>query len=176
MKNAMRIAAIGIAAILSAAIAGCSASGVALDREVDVHGLIMSVPSTWVEDESDNSIGDETKFGHTVFENTESETYEQITVSYSNVDLDETLSEITAEEEEGWESMADAHDFECSSIDTFVVDGVEVTTYDKCLYIEGELAEQWQAARFMGSDMHYEIDVHGDSVSLDDLLETISFE
>lgn len=41
MKGAMKIAAIGIAAILSAAIAGCSASGVALDMEAELHGTVV---------------------------------------------------------------------------------------------------------------------------------------
>lgn len=163
----------GIAAALVAALAlvGCSASGVQLDREVEVGGMTLSVPSDWVEDGDDESSDflDMEYGSRTYFEDPDAIYSDGIYARYSNTDLDETP-------EDSFKSIY-GDDVEYELVKETVIDGVPVQVY-AFPYVRvdnGEDTVRYEAYLYQ-YDMHYEITVYGDSVSIDDVLETVELD
>lgn len=160
-------AAAALVAVL--ALAGCSSSSVQLDREVEVGGMTLNVPSDWVEDgdDTDYDFSDHV-FGHRSYSyDTDNESERSyISVFYSNVDLDETPDESIAS------IYGDGMDYEV--VDEPVIDGVK-TQVVKYLF-DGNSGTSMYEAFVYGFDMHYEITVVGDKVSIDDVLETVDLD
>lgn len=163
------IAAAALVAVL--ALAGCSASGVELDREVEVGGMTLSVPSDWVEDGDDTSyesIGD--AYGsRTYFADPDATYSDGIYARYSNISLDDTP-------EESFKSIY-GDDVEYELVEETVIDGVPVQVYE-FPYVRldnGEDAVRYEAYLYQ-YDMHYEITVYGNAVSIDDVLETVDLD
>lgn len=164
-----KVAAAALVSVL--ALAGCAGSGVKLDREVEVGGMTLSVPSDWVENGYDDSNDFlDTEYGSRTFvQNPDEIESVGIAVYYSNISLDETP-------EESFKSTY-GDDVEYELADEMVIDGVQTYVYEfpYTSPVSGEDKVRYEAYLYQ-YDMHYEITVYGDAVSIDDVLETVDLD
>lgn len=164
-----KIAAFALAGLL--ALAGCSAGGVKLDREVEIGGLTMRVPSGWVEDGDDSEFG----YGSRTYESSDEDSYDRIYVRYSELeDDDPSPDEDMEDNKEFIESELDSGDYSYSKVDETVIDGAECTTYEVESAVTKALGEDSQTIIYIDSmDTRYVIDVIGD-VDLGSLMDSLS--
>ena len=162
-----KLAVFALAASLT--LAGCSgtgASSISLDREVDVEGLTLSVPSGWVEDGDDyglESLG--SSFGSRTFDQPGDDSEKvsnSIIVGYSNEETDMSPDEYALDYFDGIESEKE---------DETVIDGAECVVYDASVD-----DFEMHVAFILDMDMTYEITVIGDAVDIDSVLETVSVD
>lgn len=165
----MRRGFVAAAMAATLVLVGCGGAGVDLDREIEVGGMTLSVPSGWVEDGDDHSYEtSEANFGYRTFmEDPDGiESQNAISVSYSNLSLDQTPEEAIVE--------LYGDDAEYELVDETVIDGVQTEIYEfpyKSI-VTGEDLKRREAYVY-GYDMHYEISVAGDALSMSDVLETV---
>ena len=148
------------------ALAGCVASGAELDREVSVAGMTMSVPSDWVE-ERDEEYLEDYGFGYRSYTHGDSEDddFGSISVSYAEAESEDDL-------ETHLEGL-DENDMEYEASDGPVIDGVQ--TYIVEHLYDGSLLE-WIDVLAFGPETSYQISLVGSQVSVDELLNTVSFD
>lgn len=167
----MKKIAAATALVAALALVGCSGSGVQLDREVEVGGMTLSVPSDWVENGYDDSSDYlDAEYGSRTFvQNPDEIESIGIAVSYSSISLDETP-------EESFKSTY-GDDVEYELADEMVIDGVKTYVYafPYTSPVSGEDKVRYEAYLYQ-YDMHYEIAVYGDAVSIDDVLETVDLD
>lgn len=164
----MRKVATCVAIVASLALVGCGAQGAQLDREVNIEGLTMSVPSGWVEDGEDYEYSSiDSRHGNRTYEapDNSSESLDMIAVNYSTTSENdpETADEFM---EEYYSEM-----YTYEKVKETVIDGSECTVYD--VTMDGAGLDQ-AIALIYGRSMDYTIYVYGDEVSMDSILETVS--
>lgn len=159
-------------AALTLCIAGCSPS-VAVDRTVVVQDMIVTVPSTWIEDETvyDNSYS-KTVLGNNSYHNEEGDA--GVTISFSNADLNESMSDVMEDTKSVYtgESIG-AERYECVELDSCVVDGAPCVIY-KITYVSHNIDRTLWTALIHSSTMHYEISGYGDEDVFYEVLDSVS--
>ncbi len=153
-------------------LAGCGAS---LDREVQVQGMTLKVPSDWLEitgQENTDLLGDKR------FEDTGEDESNAVVVTY---DLrPESMGETAQQDmlaKRAWaEGELGATEWEDEEVRTMVVDGAQVSV---CEYsFEKEIdgvsrAYEYAIAYVYGENAHYQIRVIGTAASLDGIVDSI---
>lgn len=164
-----KIAAFAMTGLL--ALAGCSAGGVKLDREVEIDGLTMRVPSEWVEDGNDSEFG----FGSRTYESSDENDYGCIYVTYSELEDDDPSPDEDMEDtKEFMENDLDTGDYSYSKVDETVIDGAECTTYEVESTTTKALGEDSKTIIYVDSmDTRYVIDIIGD-VDLGSFMDSLS--
>lgn len=159
-----KLGVVAIAAMLT--LAGCGSQGVELDREIEVAGLTLSVPSNWVEDRSEE-YSDDYGFGSRSYENGEQEDsdYGRIDLFYSAASDDETPESFI----EGIYGEGMNYEME----DGPVVDGVQTQI---CKYVFDSPGTKWTDVFIYGPEMHYRISLYGDLIDPERILETVEID
>lgn len=162
----MRKQVIAAALVGTLALVGCSSSSVSLDREVEIEGLTISVPSGWIEDGDDHELDIiQSRYGTRTFEKpgSDSNDMDAIMVSYST----------TSDNSESPDDFMNEFysDSEYKMVSESVIDGSECSVYD--VDMDGSNISQ-SIAFITGREMEYTIYLYGDDVSIDSLLETVS--
>ena len=198
MESISRRSLLAVGAVLaSVALGGCGGdaenrddeprSSVELDRQVEFEGLVLSVPSSWEEDQSVYDGNDGSGFGHVTFGH---EAFEDITLlnSYSCIQVwfnrDDDVDEETVEDgkasfESTYGDAADDRDFEWELIDSRVIDGAPAETYEVTITYD-DTDDPYEIVRWKSFiykyDVHYEIEVWGEAVNILDVIDTVSIE
>lgn len=162
----MRRSIVAAAVAVTLALVGCGSQGFELDREVEVAGLTMSVPSDWVEDRSEE-YADDYGFGARSYENgkQEDDDYGRIDLSYSKASDDETPESFI----EG--IYGDGMKYEME--DGPVVDGVQTQI---CKYVFDSPGTEWTDVFIYGPEMHYRISLYGGLIDAERILETVEID
>ena len=162
MKRMIVAAAVAV----TLALVGCGSQGVELDREVEVAGLTMSVPSDWVEDRSEE-YADDYGFGTRSYENGEPEDddFGRISLSYSTASDDDTPESFI----EGIYGEGMNYEME----DGPVVDGVQTQI---CKYVFDSPGTEWTDVFIYGPEMHYRISLYGGLIDAERILETVEID
>lgn len=175
-KNLFTVALCAMGLTVSLALAGCGAS---LDRDVDVAGMTMSVPSDWQEKISDDN--DEAK-GTVAYEkyveDTDDEAYTAIVVRYAQPSegVAASADEAIALKRQQAEQEYGAINWIVDDKDTQIIDGAEVTTYEYSFEKEIDHVNkkyEYKAAYVFATGMTYEISVYGDDVAIADVVKSI---
>ena len=156
---------VAAAAVVTLALVGCASQGVELDREVEVAGLTMSVPSDWVEDGSEE-YADDYGFGLRSYESgdPEGDGYGRIDLYYSESSDDTPESYIE-------ELYGEGMDYEME--DGPVIDGVQTQI---CKYLFEDSDTELTDVFIYGPEMHYRISLYGEEVDAERILETVEIE
>lgn len=175
-KNTFVVAlcAMGLAAAL--ALAGCGAS---LDRDVDVAGMAVSVPSDWQEKVANGNDAVQGTVTYEKFvEDTDDEAYTAIVVNYAqpsdgaatSADEAMNLKRQQAEQEYGVVNWL------IDDEDTQIIDGAQVTTYEYSFDKEIDHVSkkyEYKTVYVFSTNMTYEISVYGDDVAIADVVKSI---
>lgn len=161
----MRRRILAVAAVAALALVGCSSQGVELDREVEVAGLTVSVPSGWVEDRSED-YADDYGFGTRSYESgdPDSDDYGRIDFYYS-----ESSDETPESYIEGLYGKGMDYEIE----DGPVIDGVQTQV---CKYLFEDSDTELTDVFIYGPDMHYRISLYGEAIDAERILETVELE
>lgn len=156
---------VAAAAVVTLALAGCASQGVELDREVEVAGLTVSVPSDWVEDRSEEYAYDY-GFGSRSYESgdPDGDDYGRIDLYYSESSNETPESYIEGLYGEGM-------DYEIE--DGPVVDGVQTKV---CEYLFEDSDAELTDVFIYGPEMHYRISLYGGMIDAERILETVEVE
>lgn len=157
---------VAAAVVVTLALVGCGSKGVELDREVEVAGLTMSVPSDWVEDRSEE-YADDYGFGARSYESGEPEDddYGRISLSYSTASDDDTP--------EGFIEEIYGEGMSYEMEDGPVVDGVQTQI---CKYVFDSPGTEWTDVFIYGPEMHYRISLYGGLIDAERILETVEID
>lgn len=165
----------GAALTVMLALSGCGAS---LDRDVDVQGMTLSVPSNWAQEIAE---GNTDAQGTVTFEKAtddEDDPYNAIVARYeaagdetpADADAAIALKQQELESEQGvvrW-SIDDENDE--------IIDGAYVTTYEYSFDKEIDHVSktyEYKTAYVFDGDMAYEISVYGDEAAIGDVVGSI---
>lgn len=166
--------AVAVAALFFLGLFGCSSSGIALDREVEIAGLTMGVPSTWVQE---NDVPEYGNYGSADFiDSTDEDSLNRIYVFYSDRDEDESVEDLAEESLSVWEDLYEGIETKVILEDERVIDGSECVTYSFVAFRDGKEMPVVTEIFITSPAMTYKISAYGDSVSIDEMLETISIE
>lgn len=175
-----KVLSMGLVATALAAMLGLAGCGASLDREVEIQGMALSVPSNW-EESADG--GNTSEAGRIVYEKMADDSddpYEAIVVSYERInddspaDANEALVLIQQRVEEDYL----ATEWSIDEDDSEIVDGAKVTSFEYSFEKEIDHVShlyEYRTAYAFTADMIYEISVYGDEVSLADAVGSIEF-
>lgn len=168
------LVAAAFAAIL--ALSGCGAN---LDRDVEIKGMNISVPSDWMQkaakgnDESSGAVTFE-KF----VEDADDEDYTAIVIDYDKRSGKDPQSaqEALAKMQQRMEDKQGVVLWSVDEEDTRIIDGAKVTdfeySFEKAIDHVSKKYE-YQTAYVFDGKMTYQISVYGDDVSLDAIVDSI---
>ena len=171
----MALAATAVTAMLG--LAGCGAS---LDREVEIQGMALSVPSNWEERADDGNTSEAGRIVYEKMSDDSDDPYEAIIVSYesigddSPVDANEALALVQQRVEEDYLVT----EWSIDEDDSEIIDGAKVTSFEYSFEKEIDHVShlyEYRVAYVFAADMIYEISVYGDEVSLADAVGSIEF-
>ena len=174
-KQVITAALCGAALVATLGLAGCGAS---LDRDVEVQGMTLSVPSDWAQ-EADDSNTDTS--GTVAFEKAtddEDDPYTAIVVRYeasaddapANAQEAIALKQQTMEDEQGvtrWSIDEESDE---------IIDGAHATTYEYSFDKEIDHVSktyEFKTAYVFDEGMIYEISVYGDDAPIDKVMESV---
>ena len=171
---AVALCAAGLVAMLP--LAGCGAN---LDRDVDVAGMTVSVPSDWAQQAADDNTDTQGSVTYEKFvEDADDEAYTAIVISYqqSSDALAANADQALALKQQGLEEDFGVTNWLVDDEDTKIIDGAEVTTYKYSFEkeIDHVVKEyEYQTAYVFAGDMTYEISTYGDGVAIGDVVNSI---
>lgn len=175
MKKMLPIALAGVALIAALGLAGCGAS---LDRDVEIAGMTVSVPSDWEQ----KAASDNTETAGTVaferFSDDSDDPYTAIEIRYeqagdaSPASAEEAIALARQEAEEG----LGATEWGIDEEKTQIIDGAQVTTYEYSFDKEIDHVArtyEYKVAYVFAPESIYEISVYGDDASIADVVASI---
>lgn len=171
-KNVRVAALIALVLAVGGVLAGCGAN---LDREVEVRGMALKVPSSWLEvtgKENDDLVG------VMRYVDTDEDERNAVVVAY---DLRPESMEETAEQDimakRAWaEDELGATEWEDEEVRSLVVDGAQVSVYEYSFEKEIDSISckyEYAVAYVYGETEHYQIRVIGNAASLDSVVDSI---
>lgn len=175
-RRSLTLAACALAAAMALLLAGCGAS---LDRDVDVQGMTISVPSGWAEDPDDDNGEDRGSVWYTdIDEDKEEGAFDAIRISYQRVDVTDQSTAADALEQRRAELEGDygTINWEVDDSSEQVIDGAQVSMYEYGFDKEIDHVTNtydYKIAYVYTPAMHYEIQVYGSAASIDDVVGSI---
>ena len=174
-KRILPAALVGAALVATLGLAGCGAS---LDRDVEVAGMTVSVPSDWEQKSATGNTDAEGEMAYERFTDDADDPYTAIVIRYEGID-DESPADAGAAM--ALKQMRMEQDFGIVEWDideekTEIVDGAQVTTYEYSFDKEIDHVTktyEYQTAYVFAEDAIYEISVYGDQVAIADVVGSI---
>lgn len=174
-KRMLPVAFAGAALVAMLGLSGCGAS---LDRDVEVAGMTVSVPSNWEQ----KAASDNTEAAGTVsferFSDDSDDPYTAIEIRYERVgegspaNAEEAIALIRQEAEES----LGATEWGIDEEKTEIIDGAQVTTYEYSFNKEIDRVSrtyEYKVAYVFAPEMVYGISVYGDDAAISDVVASI---
>ena len=176
MKKSIATATIAILALASAL--GLAACGASLDREVEIQGMMMSVPSNWAEHASDENTDDAGVIAYEKFSDDDDAPYTAIVVRYDRITEDSPATAEEAIDRVRQEAEADlgVTGWDIDEEKSEIIDGAQATTYEYSFEKEIDRVRksyEYKKAYVFAAGTIYEISVYGDEASMADVVGSI---
>lgn len=169
-RKLVGILVFAFASVMTFCLVGC---GTALDREVTIQNMTISVPSGWAEDSDEYSLGT-TSYGSYSYVSDDMES--SISIHYSN-DYTTPEEDLASMERSYASDPINAYDWYVNDLGQEAIESSVVSKYEYGYKAKDNDGNEWegetQIAYIMTPSLNFDIAVIGDEVKLDDVLKTM---